>query len=183
MRGYGRLFIGMTLRGDAAQRGMALITALLFLVVLSLLGLVGMQTSMLEERMAGNMGNRNLAFQAAEAALRDGEYYLENITLPTFDGTNGLYQVAAGGESPNWETINWDSSDSRVITGDNTIEGVAAQPRYIIEELAEVGATGPQSLKPTRRGLTSNSKAYRITARGVGGDGSAVVILQSTYIK
>lgn len=167
----------------SAQQGAALITSLLFLLVLSLLGLVSMQTSMLEERMAGNMSNRDQAFQAAEAALRDGEMYLENVTLPAFDGTNGLYQVVEAGGSPHWGIISWDSSDSRSISGDNTIAGVAAQPRYIIEELADVGATGPQSLKPTRRGQTSQSKAYRITARGVGGDGSAVVVLQTTFIK
>lgn len=183
MNGYGRLAKVVSCRRDLAERGAALITSLLFLLVLSLLGLVSMRSSILEERMAGNMSNRNLAFQAAEAALRDAEYYLESITLPTFDGTNGLYPVPTVGGTPRWETINWSGIDSRTISGENTIDGVASPPRYIIEELAEVTSSGPKSLKPTRRGNPSKSKAYRITARGVGGDGSAVVILQSTYIK
>ncbi len=56
------------------QSGAALVVSLIFLVILTLLGLTAMQTGILEERMAGNTRDRNLAFQAAEAAMRDAEY-------------------------------------------------------------------------------------------------------------
>lgn len=55
------------------QRGVIFVTAMLFLVVLSLLVLSIMRTSILEERMAGHSRDWNLAFQAAESALRDAE--------------------------------------------------------------------------------------------------------------
>lgn len=161
-----------------SQRGAALITSLLFLLVLSLLGLVSMQSSLLEERMAGNMNNRNMAFQAAEAALRDAEYYLESAVLPSFDGSNGLYQPVTPGDTPLWETVNWDDNDSRVISGSNTITGVAQQPRYIVEDLGAM-ESGRQSLVAGQ--AIADARAYRVTARGVGGNGSAVVILQSTF--
>ena len=55
------------------QNGAALVTGLIFLVILTLLGVTAMQTSIMEERMAGNARDRNIAFQAAEAALRNAE--------------------------------------------------------------------------------------------------------------
>jgi type IV pilus assembly protein PilX len=160
------------------QDGAALITSLMLLLVLTLLGLAGMQSSLLEERMAGNMGNRNMAFQAAEAALRDAEYYLENATLPSFNGTNGLYQPAAVGNTPRWEAVNWDDTDSRDISGSNTITGVAQQPRYIVEDLGAL-PSNDQSLVAGQ--AMSDVRAYRVTARGVGGSGLAQVVLQTTF--
>ncbi len=57
----------------ARQSGAALITGLIFLVVLTMIGLTAARMSSLEERMSGNMRDRSLAMQAAELALRDAE--------------------------------------------------------------------------------------------------------------
>jgi type IV pilus assembly protein PilX len=53
------------------QRGAVLIVALLFLVILTMLGLTAMSGTTMEERMSGNTRDINIALQAAEAALRD----------------------------------------------------------------------------------------------------------------
>jgi type IV pilus assembly protein PilX len=53
------------------ERGAVLIVALLFLVILTILGLTAMSGTTMEERMAGNTRDINVALQAAEAALRD----------------------------------------------------------------------------------------------------------------
>ncbi|MDX2479353.1 MAG: PilX N-terminal domain-containing pilus assembly protein, partial [Desulfuromusa sp.] len=55
------------------ERGAVLITGLMILVILSLLGISTMQTSTLEEKMTNNMSQRQLAFQATEAGLREAE--------------------------------------------------------------------------------------------------------------
>ncbi|MES2072678.1 MAG: PilX N-terminal domain-containing pilus assembly protein [Pseudomonadota bacterium] len=55
------------------QQGVSLILSLIFLVVLSLLGLSAIQNSTLQERMSNNLRDRNIALQAAELALRDAE--------------------------------------------------------------------------------------------------------------
>ena len=65
------------------ETGAVLVVSLLFLLVLTLIGLTGMQVTSLEEKMSGNMRDRNLAFQAAESALRAGEMYL-TLTLHKF---------------------------------------------------------------------------------------------------
>jgi Tfp pilus assembly protein PilX len=59
------------------QAGMALIASLILLLSLTLLALAAMQNTSLEERMAGNLRAEGIAFQAAEAALRSGEAWLD----------------------------------------------------------------------------------------------------------
>ena len=56
-----------------AQRGISLFVVMMFLIILSILGVVALQTSTFSARIAGNEADRALAFQAAEAALRDAE--------------------------------------------------------------------------------------------------------------
>jgi type IV pilus assembly protein PilX len=62
-----------TFRQFHPQTGSALIISLVFLLLLTVLGLSAMQSSTLQERMAGNAAEKNRAFQLAEAALRSGE--------------------------------------------------------------------------------------------------------------
>jgi type IV pilus assembly protein PilX len=57
----------------ARQRGVVLFVVLVLLLILSYLGLTAMQESTAEERMSGNLRDRNVALQAAELALRDAE--------------------------------------------------------------------------------------------------------------
>lgn len=158
------------------QRGIVLVTGLIFLVILTLLGVTAMQTTILEERMAGNLRDENLAFQAAEAALREGELFLEQITLPVFNGTNGLYHHAS---YPAPDPITWTGWATSARTINITIQGVASQPRYIIEQLVNIPQASGGSTQQSAQSLTSTM--FRITARGVGGSETAVVFLQSTY--
>ena len=60
----------------AGQKGAVLVVVLAILIVLTLLGITSMTTTTLEEKMAGNAKDANLAFQAAESALRGGESWL-----------------------------------------------------------------------------------------------------------
>ena len=70
------------------QQGAVLIMALLLLLIMTLLGVSAMQGSVMDERMAGNMHDHNMAFQAAESGLRDGGDWLLSLTArPLPDGT------------------------------------------------------------------------------------------------
>jgi len=55
------------------QRGAVLLISLVFLLLLTLLGISSMQNATLQEKMAGSIKLRNQSFQLAEAALRIGE--------------------------------------------------------------------------------------------------------------
>ena len=163
------------------QKGVTLIVGLLFLALLSLLGLSGMGVSTLEERMAGNTQDRTLGFNAAEAALRDCESVLQGASLPAFDGSNGLYQPAALGATPVWKSIDWNAPNTTRVHA-NPPAGVVAAPRCIIEELPAQPNTGGNNSLAAGRPLP-DAGIFRITARGVGAKPGTVVMLQSTYIR
>lgn len=162
------------------EQGAVLITGLVLLVILTLLGLAAMQAATLQERMAGNLEQQDLAFQAAEAGLRDAEAWLDaTIILPEFNNAGGLYQ-----SNPTlWQQAGlWDDD----IPGNYFIyqAGGLAQPlpRYVIEFMAEIPITGSDSVK---FGFDADVAPgiYRITSRGVSPNNRGIAILQSTFIR
>ena len=59
--------------------------ALVFLLLLTILGIAALNTTSLEEKMAHNVKDRNLAFQAAESALIVAENWIyTQIGKPVF---------------------------------------------------------------------------------------------------
>lgn len=158
------------------QGGVVLVIALIMLVITTLLAVSAAQVTGLNERMAGHSRDRDRAFQAGEAALREGERVLQLAVLPAFDGTGGRYPVPIPGATPRWKTISWTGSAAPSYGA--SIAGVAAPPRYIVEELATIAGAGA-SLDATD--TASSNTFYRVTARAVGGQEGTVVILQTTY--
>lgn len=59
---------------SAGQRGFSLIVALMMLIVIIILGVSSSQMAINEERAARGGRDRQIAFQAAEAAIKDAEY-------------------------------------------------------------------------------------------------------------
>lgn len=172
-------FITCNSRGDtvARQRGAVLVTGLIFLVILMLLGTTALQGTLLEEKMAGNLRDETLAFQAAEAALRSGERFLEQVTLPEFNGSDGLYHHA---DSPVPDPVNWQDWETSSKTIDVTMDGVSSEPRYVIEQLPSVPLMG-EGGSAQQSGSLLNASMFRVIARGVGGNDATMVVLQSTY--
>ncbi len=169
------------------QEGATLIVSLLILIVLTLIGITSMSTSGLEEKMAGNSRDLNLAFQAAEAALKDAEEFINTgITSTTaFDGsTAGLYPPVTETNPPPdyFDSAVWISA--RNYSG--IIEGVKAQPKYIIELVGTMRADNNDiNIKPGYGDSSGIGEltTFRITARGTGGTNEATVILQTYYAK
>ncbi|MDE2140143.1 MAG: pilus assembly protein [Gammaproteobacteria bacterium] len=168
------------------QQGVVLIVSLVLLLVLTILGIAAIQSTSLEERMAGNQRAHQLAFEAAEAALRQGEQALNGLaSLPPFDGSVLGYYPNSTDASGNpltagadWQNWNW-ASKSIPYTGTLAIGGnTGATASYYIEAFVYAPGTG-QSLDVSAP--VGNLQLYAITARGVSPDGKSVVILQSTY--
>lgn len=80
----------------STQKGVALFVSLMMLILVTILGVTGVRMVSLEEKMAGNSYDRNLAFQAAEAALREAEKYVEDNkpAPPIVDNDTGPYEYA-----------------------------------------------------------------------------------------
>lgn len=156
------------------QRGVALITGLIFMVVLTLLVVAAMRTTILEEKMAGNARDINLAFQSAEAALRAGEQILNGASLPAFAST-GSYLTQASRDDAYWlSTHNW-TTDS--VPYGSVPNGVAVAPSFVVEELASVPIPGFSK----KAGPLAETGYFKVTARGVGGNSNTLVLVQSTY--
>jgi type IV pilus assembly protein PilX len=177
-------------------RGFSLVTILVMMVVLMSLALAGMNSGIVQERMAGNARDRNTALQAAEAALRDAEADIEaNLTAASAfvaACTGGLclppsMTSSSPTSQPLWQTIDWSASagQSRAYgsaTAATALPGVSSQPRYIVEMLPPLAPASGTSAN-LANSVDDSALAFRITARGVGQRASTVVILQSTYIK
>jgi len=173
-----------------SQTGSALLVSLIILVVMTLLGLSGIRTSVLEERMAGNMRDSELAFQAAEAALRAAEKNISDniISTTTFDtdGSDGFYN---NDDERIWETVAWSSADSLAYSDFDSLTttgvNVATAPRYVIQNLVAVGSNAGK-LNQSNYGQGTGAgqvTTFTITARGTGGSDTSVVYLQSTFGK
>lgn len=166
------------------QNGMALVVSLLFLLAMTMAGVTGMQSTALEEKMTGNMRDRNLAFSAAESAVQSAESMLERTrALPDFsdDGNGGFYANTTS-TPPDWKTV-WSNPDLTASYQNGNLADIANAPRFVVEELqfttGQVAQGG--SLKITPVVPETVRSWYRVTARGTGMTDNAVVILQSIY--
>lgn len=81
-----------------SARGSVLIVSLIFLLLMTIVGLSAMNMSNLDERMAGNYKDHQMAFQAAEAALVEAEGWVNstNFTLADFFTNPACTPSAAG---------------------------------------------------------------------------------------
>lgn len=176
------------------QSGAVLAISLIMLLLLMLIGVSGMQNNGLEEKMAGNMRDRNLAFQAAETALSAAEASL-SPTPPTFTVTTTNGSAAAASPFSSGTAANlkgyyattavipaidvdafWTFDGNYRTYSGGTLNGIVQAPRFIIQDL------GPTDCPGSAVG-SLGCRNYRITARATGGTTSAVVMLQSVFTR
>jgi type IV pilus assembly protein PilX len=159
------------------QSGAVLVVSLIMLLLLTLIGVTAMQSTSLEEKMAGNMRDRSIAFQAAEAALRQGEAIAE-AQSKLFPINNGLTGTSCPTVAPLVDNCTCPTACSAAWTSVLVSLGTAAgnAPQYFVEYLgssfhcSDGGASDPK-----------DCKRYRVTARSNPGTGRANVVLQSVY--
>lgn len=173
----------LTPRPATRQRGVALITALILFVIMTLLGLAAIRNITQEERMAGHSYSRSLAFQATESALRSIEQLVEaNKPTPVAGaGCNvvtGLMscEPPAASAVPRWKQPPADFNSWQDLSAIGS-GSLAVTPQYFVEYL---GNTFP--CNPGDPSGTDTCKRYRITARSSdGSNGQTSVMLQSVY--
>ena len=169
------------------QRGVALFVCLALLLVLGIAGASAVRTTILEERMARNAGDALVAFQAAEAALREGEAFLtgsvDGTGHFTDTGNAGLWTPAPAGEAERWTLSGvWDSGSGRSRSVSNRLELVAEQPRFIVEWLASPRtAASPHLIEESTVRVEKRLEIFRVTGRGVGRTDNVRAMVQGTY--
>jgi len=167
------------------QSGAALIVVLMLLIIITLLGLASMRGAIMQERMAANTISRSLAFQAAEAGLRQAEVIARDgsLSFPASGCSAGLCAMTAPGNVPVWKADSFWSSD-KIRVGEVVGKGDAAiTPRFVIEDFGtSVNGGGISDSIDMSKAVpsTTEQSVYRITAYAATPNG-AEVIVQSLY--
>jgi len=193
------------------ERGSALVMALVFLLVITLLALTVSSNSVLQLRMAGNLRNVQQAQMSADTALRGAEWRIWTSTsvvggqLLCTDGSisgSGCVRhnpantamYGPGGVVTEFRTAqDWlDTGIEYMGPGNLDYTGagqataqLSKNPRYIIEDMGEVRPPGSPPARESGAGRgpgdPGRAHTYRITARAAGGSTNVIRIAQSTF--
>lgn len=163
------------------QRGVVLVISLLLLLVLTMLGLAATRGTTLEQRMTTNQNDQEVAFQAAEAALRAGESQLSSAGLNYNNNTAGAYNLTTMGDV-NWKTIDWSPGSGAVLAYGAGIQPtpIVAPSYFIVYDTTQTASGSGTSI--SSNGSQSSNLVYHVYARGVGLTGNTAVILESSYL-
>ena len=189
------------------ETGAALFVCLVFLLIMTIVGLAGMQNTSLQEKMAGHLRDSDLAFQAAESALKAGEASLAN-SIPAFvctSATDGYYVNSNPGTTSDCSTYLGSPSNNQssnpyppenenfwicssptncdmVILSSSQFKNLASPPKYVMEVLSPGAAALQTPAKGFEAGIAKTPQSYtyyRITAHGTGQTTNSVAVVQS----
>lgn len=165
------------------QRGTILVISLLLLLVMTVLALSASQTTRMQERMAGNARDLDLAFQSGEAGLRDAEARLQAAS----DALGGRPDDCAADQNCAWRQRSptpidyatkpdqWWADNSTEYGGNGKQIGeVISDPQAYSEVLMNVD----DSLRKGTPGGASTIY-YQHTVRSKGGTDTANSVLQT----
>ena len=170
------------------QRGVVLVVSLLMLLVLTLIGLAATRSTTIEQRLTANQRDTAVAFQGAEAALRDGESLLNSAGLPNFAlNTAGAYTETT--MTVDWSTIDWeDPSATLAYEGGldrtklaSTVTTPSEVPRYYVVLTTHPVKTNGSSLSADAPQVSK--LVYYIYAYSKGLSGNSFVVLKSAYAR
>ncbi|ATG20534.1 pilus assembly protein PilX [Ralstonia pickettii] len=195
------------------MKGFALITALVMLLVITVLALGGARLALDSKRISRNQRDNSIAFQAAEAALRDAERDIQSGVRTSLFSANSIQGFPASGcnagpsnsasslrglcatvdeSNPIWNTVSWKDggTESQTVaygdfTGQKFPIGTGVLPSQLPRYIIEVVQyKAPGATADSTPGAGNQSTFfYRITAVGWGPTGGAPVMLQSFYLK
>lgn len=162
------------------QDGMVLVIGLIFLVMLTIIGITAMSSTAMTEKLTQNLRESSTAFEAAESGLGNGESWIQaQSPLPTAlstctttpcyvwkkDALGSFYQ----------QSLSWWQSNGIAFSGN--LANVVTQPYYIIEQYGFV----PYDLSPDTLSQGRGYYYYRITSRGTGSTATSQAVIQSIF--
>jgi type IV pilus assembly protein PilX len=176
--------------GPRRERGMVMFMALILLLILTLLAVALARMQTVEERLAQNENNHQLALQTAEAALQaafddDAAGVFTDFSGATPGLDNLLHELNATGTTLGYNST-WTTPGANTIvyTGNGAVltsMPAAANPQFVIEQMTPVA---PPSCNAGNAGNYNSTQinVHRITAHSAGGDGSASATVQTLHI-
>lgn len=174
-----------TQRLQHIEQGIALVSSLLILVIVTLLALSMFRSFGLQEKIGGNTREKQRSLQTAESALQYAEWWLSQGTESTTGITcAAVYNANAVGNMQtcanpllNPTTLPWTARGDylpptmTVATGGGQTAG------------GDINYVNPPSLYINYLGLdlTGKSLMYQVTAAGYGGSTNGASVVQSIY--
>ncbi len=189
-----------------SQRGAALLVALCVMLILLMLGVSAARSALNAEKSARGDRDRQVAMQAAEAALADAEHDIEGGTAPSSaraklfargsdagfvagcgDGAAnlGLCRRAVASAAPAWQRAGLAERDATRTIEYGHFTGAAlptgqgtlpSRPPRYVIELVPYARPGEDAGQRT-------GNFYRITAIGFGANDATRVVLQAYYLE
>jgi type IV pilus assembly protein PilX len=170
------------------QSGAVLLVGLIMVLLISIISISAIKGSNLQEAIAGNMRERNLAFQSAESGLRAGETVVADYSArPIITSNNGLYNdtfLTPATSVLTFSNDDWKNTSKVSVTTLN-LAYVARQPSYVIEQtnpdVGDCAKSEGSGIDSQAMQTTGDCVPYRITARGFGGVVDSIKTLQTVY--
>lgn len=180
------------------ERGAVLAVSLILLLLVTVLGVSTIGTTTLQEKMAANTRDKDLAFQAAELAMKVAERLVEqglaasDFTAECSSGLCSMHDPST--HLSRWKDPNicgsgadiWSCNKSQAVDGADAVSSAShsQQPRYFIELVAHLDTGDHLNIGNIGDAVHSEeATVYRITAIGYGGSSTSQSVLQSTYAK
>lgn len=166
------------------ESGAVLILGLVMVLLISIIALSAIRSSNLQEAMAGNMRDRNMAFQAAESGLVSGEILVDvrkAVSAPICMGKDTCYLRYV--QPPQNSVIYFDNQQliAAARQADLELVGIESAPYFMIEELTAFMPQDGGEISKSPASEFSTLVPYRVTALGTGLGSGSSVILQTTY--
>ena len=170
----------------AAQRGIALVTSLLLLIIITILALSMFRGFGIQEKIAGNLREKDRALHAAESAQQYGEWWLtqgNNAAIGAVACAATLNANLGQGQICNLTPAN----AGIIVTQVPWNIGVTYTPPNMSVMGAGVNAPNQYFQTPAfyiaDLGLAADAagEAYQIDAYGYGGAAGTVAVVESTY--
>ena len=183
----------------ASQRGMALITSLLLLLIITVLALSMFRSFGTQEKIAGNLREKERALHAAESAQQYGEWWLTQANntatgavaacpnAAPLNANAGQGQICGTASSQSLETLYgfagitsplpWAIQYTTFLPPGMSVtpgvNGANGDPPYFAVPgfyIADLGEAAD-----------GRGEAYEIDAYGYGGSNAAIAVVESTY--
>ena len=171
------------------QTGMLLVSSLLLLVVVTILSLSMFRSVGIQEKIAGNIREKQRALHAAESAQQYAEWWLASGTNATSAAvvcanllnanlgqgqicSNKLATAAGSVTAVPWQSAGVDigvnyTPPNMTVTAASDAGTYVSPPRFYVSDLG-AAASG-------------QGEVYQIDAVGYGGDATAVAVVESTF--
>jgi type IV pilus assembly protein PilX len=185
-----------TIFGARAQRGMVLISSLLLLIVVTIIALSMFRGFGIQEKIAGNMREKQRALQAAVSAQQYAENWLStNATAAPVQCSNVLNANIGQGQicSNKLSASVLDVTSLPWIIGGNPVGVTFLPPGMSVSATTSVSAANvanptyfaTPSFYISDMGVSADpnipGEIYQVDAVGYGGTSNTVAVVESTY--